>query len=287
MSTAPEAAAPQPVDRIQAMQQGEAEKRFAFGKNWSRYLRGVNDEAIARAETSLTNWLGDLKGLKFLDIGCGSGLFSLAARRLGATVHSMDFDPSSVRCAEELRNRYFPGDASWTTQQGSVLDRALIESFGQFDVVYSWGVLHHTGDLDTALRHAALAVKPGGRLWIAIYNDLGPVTKGWTAVKRAYVRSTLGRAAVVATFVPAFALGNLFADLVQLRSPLTRYREYRESHRGMSRVIDWFDWLGGYPYQPARAETIFDFYQKLGFSLLRLRTVKDWGNNQFVFRRDA
>src|SRR3954470_22544117 len=101
MSTAPEAAAPQPVDRIQAMQQGEAEKRFAFGKNWSRYLRGVNDEAIARAETSLTNWLGDLKGLKFLDIGCGSGLFSLAARRLGATVHSMDFDPSSVRCAEE------------------------------------------------------------------------------------------------------------------------------------------------------------------------------------------
>jgi len=278
MSTAPQ---------IQPMQQAESEKRFAFGRNWHRYLRGLDEAAIAEAEKSLRNWLGDLSGLRFLDIGCGSGLFSLAARRLGAIVHSFDFDANSVGCAEELRARHFPGDPNWTIQQGSILDRAFVDSLGQFDLVYSWGVLHHTGDLNTALDHAARAVAPGGRFWIAIYNDLGQLTDAWTAIKRAYVANALSRSLVVGVFVPMFFLGNLLVDLVRLRSPLTRYREYRKSHRGMSRVVDWFDWLGGYPYQPARAESIFDFFQQRGFTLLKLRTVKDWGNNQFVFRRDG
>ena len=284
MSTALEDPATKP---IQPAQQAESESRFAFGKNWSRYLRGLDDAAIAEAETSLRNWLGDISGRRVIDVGCGSGLFSLAARRLGATVHSFDFDPNSVRCAEQLRGRFFPNDPEWTIERGSVLDRAFIDGLGQFDLVYSWGVLHHTGDLDTALDSAARLVRPGGRLWIAIYNDLGPVTAAWTSVKRVYVKSGLGRAAVIGTFVPMFFFGNLLVDLVRLRSPMTRYREYRRSHRGMSRAVDWLDWLGGYPYQPARAETIFDFFRARGFSLLKLYTATGWGNNQFAFQRDS
>jgi 2-polyprenyl-6-hydroxyphenyl methylase/3-demethylubiquinone-9 3-methyltransferase len=282
MTTATEGPSQQP---IQPMQQSESERRFAFGRNWSRYLGSLDEKYILEAEASLKNWLGDVSGMKFLDIGCGSGLFSLVARRLGATVHSFDFDPNSVGCAEELRKRFFPGDPNWTIERGSVLDRSFIDKLGQYDVVYSWGVLHHTGDLDTALSNAARTVKPDGRLWIAIYNDLGPVTKAWTAIKKAYVKSLLGRAVVIGTFVPLFILGNLVADLVRLRSPLSQYREYRKSHRGMSRAVDWLDWLGGYPYQPARAETMFDFFQQRGFDLLKLYTATGWGNNQFVFRR--
>jgi 2-polyprenyl-6-hydroxyphenyl methylase/3-demethylubiquinone-9 3-methyltransferase len=269
------------------MQQAESDKRFAFGRNWQRFLSRLDDERIAQAERSLVAVLGDVAGKRFLDVGCGSGLFSLCARRLGATVHSFDFDRDAVSCAEELRERYFPGDTKWTIEQGSILDADFIGRLGQFDVVYSWGVLHHTGDLWRALDHAAKLVAPGGQLWIAIYNSLGPVTEGWTAVKRAYVKSNVGRAVVVGLFVPAFFMGNLVADLVKLRSPMTRYREYQLAHRGMSRVVDWFDWLGGYPYEPARAEEVFDFFRARGFTLQRLRTVMDWGNNQFLFRREG
>src|SRR3954471_7639318 len=121
------------------------ELRFGFGQNWMRYLSSVDEKRIAQAEHSLVDWLGDLHGLRFLDIGCGSGLFSLAARNLGAEVLSFDYDRQSVACAEELRRVYRPGDAGWRIEQGSVLDRAYLASLGAWDVVYSWGVLHHTG----------------------------------------------------------------------------------------------------------------------------------------------
>ena len=107
----------------------------------------IDDRRIRQAEESLSQMLREpsLEGRTFLDIGCGSGLFSLAARRLGAIVHSFDFDADSAACAAELRRRYFPGDLQWTVEQGSVLDDAYLASLGTFDVVYSWGVLHHTG----------------------------------------------------------------------------------------------------------------------------------------------
>src|SRR5207302_2185352 len=95
-----------------------AGERFEFGKNWSRFLALVDEDRIARAANSLKNWLEveELTGMKFLDIGSGSGLYSLAARRLGARVHSFDYDPQSVACTAELRRRYFAGDLNWTVE---------------------------------------------------------------------------------------------------------------------------------------------------------------------------
>jgi 2-polyprenyl-6-hydroxyphenyl methylase/3-demethylubiquinone-9 3-methyltransferase len=76
-------------------------KRFRFGKNWSSFLKTINEERIIEAENSLKKMLGinDLKDKDFLDIGSDSGLFSLAAMRLGARrVYSFDYDPDSVAC---------------------------------------------------------------------------------------------------------------------------------------------------------------------------------------------
>src|SRR3954453_10925637 len=137
--------------------------RFEFGENWARFLAVVDESRIVEAERSLREMLGveRLDGRSFLDIGSGSGLFSLAAVRLGAErVHSFDFDPSSVGCTLELRRRY-GADADWAVEQGSALDTAYLARLGTFDVVYSWGVLHHTGDMWRALGNVARLVAPG------------------------------------------------------------------------------------------------------------------------------
>ncbi|MDX2121208.1 MAG: class I SAM-dependent methyltransferase, partial [Gemmatimonadota bacterium] len=133
-----------------------AAPRFAFGRNWASFLRLLDEERIRAAEDSLRSLTGrdDLTGLRFLDIGSGSGLFSLAARRLGARVHSFDYDTDSVECTRELRRQYFAEDANWVVEQGSVLDPGYIASLGTHDVVYSWGVLHHTGAMWVAVAHA-------------------------------------------------------------------------------------------------------------------------------------
>lgn len=168
---------------------GRAEEtRFAFGENWARFLTGLDEKAICAAQQSLTTMLecDDLTGKSFLDIGSGSGLFSLAARRLGARVHSFDRDPQSVACTAELKRRYFPDDPYWAVEQGSVLDRAYLKGLGTFDVVYAWGVLHHTGAMWQACECVADLVAPGGMLLLAIYNDQGRASRSWLFVKRWY-----------------------------------------------------------------------------------------------------
>src|SRR5438128_6035457 len=104
-------------------------ERFEFGRNWSAFLSVLDEDRIAKAEESLKQMLEveNLAGKTFLDIGSGSGLFSLAARRLGARVHSFDFDSNSFACTQELRSRYFGGDADWRVEQGSALDAEYVK----------------------------------------------------------------------------------------------------------------------------------------------------------------
>lgn len=136
-------------------------ERFEFGKNWQSFLNTLDDERIAIAEASLRERLGDISGKTFLDVGSGSGLSSLAARRLGAKVRSFDYDPHSVACTEELRRRYFPDDADWTVSAGSILDDDFVASLGRYDIVYAWGVLHHTGAMWRALENVGKLVAGG------------------------------------------------------------------------------------------------------------------------------
>lgn len=266
-------------------------ERFEFGKNWSRFLELLDESRILAAEQSLKQMLEveNLNGLSFLDIGSGSGLFSLAARRLGARVHSFDFDPHSVACTRELKRRFFNEDENWRVDEASALDRGYVESLGRFDVVYSWGVFHHTGDMWTGLENASRAVADGGRLFIALYNDMGSQTRRWRWIKKTYneLPRMLRTPFTVAVIAPD-------EGKAMLRSVLAlRPQEYVQTWtrpsetRGMNHWRDIVDWVGGYPYEVASPEEVFDFYSKRGFSLTKLKCGGvGLGCNEFVFRRD-
>lgn len=266
--------------------------RFEFGKNWHRFLRTLDDKRIARAEQSLRDFLGRerLDGLTFLDIGSGSGLFSLAARRLGAKVRSFDYDTHSVACTEELRRRYIPADPDWVVEQGSALDEVFLASLGQFDIVYSWGVLHHTGQMWKALDLAKDLVRPGGLLYIAIYNDLGAITDKWHAIK---IRYNSLPDPLKLPYAAAVLAGEEWPQVkyfVKQKQPwgyVRRWRDYeRDSTRGMDFWRDQIDWIGGLPYERATLDQILDFYMKDSFEPANIASRETgYGCNEFLFRR--
>lgn len=268
------------VDGIVA--EPESDKpRFGFGKNWVRFSTLINEDRFSQAEESLRRMtqLDTFTGLRFLDIGSGSGLFSLAARRMGATVYSFDNDQDSVACTRALREQFFRDDPMWEVAKGSVLNIDYITSLGQFDIVYSWGVLHHTGAMWKALENAALPVNRNGTLCIAIYNDQRWVSSYWKAVKRAYNSNLFLRAAVVVAHLPY-----PFGCSVLLRALTGRLKP----RRGMSVWYDYLDWLGGYPFEVAKPEEIFSFYRERGLNLTWLSTCGGrHGCNEFTFKRNG
>jgi len=259
--------------------------RFDFGRNWADYSRRLLDEErLAEAARSLEMLLGltTLAGRRFLDIGCGTGLFTLAAARLGATeAVGVDVDPGCVAVARRNLRRFAPGARGVRFVTASVLDAAALERLGRFDVVYAWGSLHHTGRLYEALDRAAGCVAPEGLLAVAVYNRHF-TTPAWCAVKRFYQVLWPGGRQVMA---------GVFAVILFVAKALVTRRNPLRKRRGMSFWVDVVDWVGGYPYEAASRDEVESRLRARGFVPERFVPAPvPTGCNEYLFRapgRDA
>lgn len=249
------------------------ENHFEFGKNWESFTELVDDGRVRQAEESLRR-LVDVEGKRFLDIGSGSGLFSVAAISLGATrVLAVDIDEYSTAATTKLVERYADSKkVAWDAQQISVFDLDPT-AHGQFDVVYSWGVLHHTGSMWEAIDAASRMVAPGGKLVIALYERT-PLCGLWTREKRFYSKAPrLLQRIMQAGYVSIYSLGLVLTG----RNPIKILRENRS--RGMDMMHDVHDWLGGYPYESADEASVTRFLAASGFRLQAHNPVRVhvWG----------
>lgn len=263
---------------------------FSFGKNWQHFLGTLDNQNIKEAESSLANFLGgrdQVTGKTFVDIGSGSGLFSLAAYRLGAKkIVSVDIDEFSLDCTRYLQEK-FDQKKCWQIQKGSALDHNFLQPLGTFDIVYSWGVLHHTGDMYQALRNIEMLLNRGGKLYIALYNDNNRLLEGssrfWIKVKRLYNNSSrLGKRILEGVYSLYYFIGLL----VNGKNPVAYIKQYH-TLRGMDFWTDIKDWLGGYPYQFASAEKIIAYFESRGFTCVNLIKARSIGCNEYLFSKNV
>ncbi len=258
---------------------------FKFGKNWRNYIEKIDPTRISAAKISLCNMLGktDLKDLRFLDAGCGSGLFSLSAIELEAEeVVSFDVDKDSTECAHLLNNKYGPF-RNWKILEGNVLDVKWMTELKEFDVVYSWGVLHHTGNMWQALENITIPVKNNGLLFISIYNNQGYQSKIWASIKSIYNKSSNPLKLIIAAAYHTIAVINRTVSGILKATPPGSW--YKGSERGMSLWNDSIDWVGGYPFETASAQEILDFFYDRGFRSLNTKIKTGIGCNEFVFQK--
>jgi 2-polyprenyl-6-hydroxyphenyl methylase/3-demethylubiquinone-9 3-methyltransferase len=244
----------------------EVESHFSFGENWAQYAEKIDERRIEEAEKSLIRLVGreSIQGRTFLDIGCGSGLFSLAALRLGCQrLLAVDLDPNSVQTTRKTLERYAPDGANWDCRRISVfdLDPAKV---GTFDIVYSWGVLHHTGAMYKAIEKASAMVKPEGMLTLALYGKT-PFCGLWRIEKRIYSRSPKWVQRAIEKVYSAVVA----ARLALKGESLKKRRETYFQQRGMDMYHDTRDWLGGYPYESISPQEAMTFMHKLGFEPIR------------------
>jgi len=262
---------------------------FSFGRNWQDFLKSLSEDRFKNAKFSLTEFLGldNLQGKSYLDIGCGSGLFSYAAFGLGADkVVSFDLDPFSIECCKYLREKA-DSPRNWELYQGSILDDNFISKLGKYDIVYAWGVLHHTGKMWEAIKNSAELVNNGGYYYIAIYNKVEGMmgSEFWLRIKKLYNSSPrIGKRALEALYMSAYFIVYLFS----LRNPVTNIRNYK-SHRGMSWRTDIIDWLGGYPYEFATVAEIVEFMKTNfpNFNCINTKKASGLANSWYLFQRNA
>lgn len=252
---------------------------FDFGANWQAFsAEHVDEERLAHAARSLQGLLGRerLDGMTVLDVGCGSGLFAIAAYGLGAKrVVGVDINPRSVAASEANLARLSPG-APIEFRQLSALDGPAMAGLGQFDLVYAWGSLHHTGAMWQAIRNSAGLVAPGGTLVLAIYNR-HLTSPAWLAIKWLYnqVPAPVQRLMAV-----------VFAAIIYLAKFAVTRRNPLEKERGMDFWYDVIDWVGGYPYEYATPAEVDRFAEGLGLRIRRLVPAQvPTGCNELVFKR--
>jgi 2-polyprenyl-6-hydroxyphenyl methylase/3-demethylubiquinone-9 3-methyltransferase len=234
----------------------------------------VGDDQLSSADAGLRKLIPrDLnpEGKTFLDIGSGSGLHAVAASHMGFDVTATDYDQNSVMTTRAMASRF---SAQIDSFQDDILNTNLT---GSYDVVYSWGVLHHTGDMRKAIINAARLVKSGGTFIIAIYLKT-PLCGFWKVEKRIYSWLPKGLQSVIAYGFHEFSVA---IGAVPRRDKRVR---------GMDWFHDARDWLGGFPYESASPEQVAalvgsDFELMQSFNTRAGSGVVGSGCGEYVFRR--
>jgi 2-polyprenyl-3-methyl-5-hydroxy-6-metoxy-1,4-benzoquinol methylase len=264
-----------------------------FGKNFEKnLLNRFNEENLAASKSFLSHYLDlkDLAGKTFLDAGCGSGVFSIAAYQMGADVTAFDIEEDALKNLEILKNRFQVDSNHIKSFYSDILDENNLTSLGQFDLVMCWGVAHHTGNLWQAINNISKCVKLNGLIHLGIYNtadNFGFYPDGrfgtsrfWKKVKRFYSN----RATWFQNIIDFFAfLGIFFIYLFSFNNPIKKLKE--NERRGMSWQSDLKDWLIGHPYEYATPEEVFNFMKERGFVLTKLKTNNGLLTNNYVFKK--
>jgi 2-polyprenyl-6-hydroxyphenyl methylase/3-demethylubiquinone-9 3-methyltransferase len=262
---------------------------FNFGENWKNFLKNFDISRLNEAKKDIQNFLGtqNLSNKSFLDVGSGSGLSSLAARSLGAKVLSFDYNLDSVKCTQSLKLKFFNNDQNWKILKGNVLDINFIKSLGKFDIVYAWGVLHHTGNQWKSLRNLMCTCKSGTLLHLALYNDQGLESKRWLDIKKRYqkIPNFLKTLYVFYIYFPSeFKNFMYFFKIGQPSLYFKKIINYKKS-RGMSYFYDMIDWVGGYPFEVSTPQKVIIFLKKNNFLIKKIIKNTGYGNNIYLAKK--
>lgn len=260
--------------------------RFGFGKNWEKFIKNhFSEERVQISKNHILDFLGmdNLSGKSFLDVGCGSGIHSYAILKAGASrIVSFDYDSDAVTTTRMLKKH--SGDPeNWEIMQGSILDTQFISKLSAADIVYAWGVLHHTGDMWKAIDNSSLLVKKGGLLYIALYTAriTIPSDDFWLDKKQQYNQGGwILKRKMELWYIWVFMLKR---DIHNLPEFLERNRNHKKT-RGMDLYVDIIDWLGGWPMEFADIEKVKQFCgEKLGLKLVKIKTGD--ANTEYLFQR--
>ena len=161
-------------------------KEFAFGS------RDYFDAIEAYRYGVYSPWMKEkigfdrYAGKRVLEVGCGTGTDLLQFARGGAQVTGVDLTPRSIEIARkrfevyQLRGEFALGDAE-----------QLHFPDDSFDVVYSFGVIHHTPDTERAIREIHRVLKPGGKAVVMVYHRSSLYYWAGIMLKRGLLRAEL------------------------------------------------------------------------------------------------
>ena len=255
---------------------------FSFGENWKDYLEKSDEVSYTSAFNDINEWLGkeNISGKRVLDIGCGSGIHSAVYHQLGAgELVSLDYDKNSVEATTTFWKRA-GSPSNWKVLHGSVLDAEFIKSLGTFDIVYSWGVLHHTGDMLNAIANCMATVKQGGLCWISLYVK-GPNYERDLKRKKDYNKASTP---IKKWMEFKYFIYPLMRD--RLRHSKNPFAWNERKERGMYVYYDIVDWLGGLPYEVASQEEIESLITKNNFTLKKIKLYPEGSCHIYLFQKN-
>lgn len=249
--------------------------QFSFGKNWEHFVDTAIDQTIIEKHLQELSWWiepNKIQNKRVIDIGCGSGLSAWCLKQLGCReLHAFDYDQYSVNAAQNMFGNNRANDAGVTIQQGSILDNEYVQSLGKFDLVHSWGVLHHTGDMKKAISNAVSLCAEGGYLMIALYEK-GPRYQDDLKLKMNYNNADDD--------------GKLDMLYSYLKALNFRYQfELEKTNvRGMNPLHDAIDWLGGFPYEVTNCKEVINQLESRGFELRKFKYKPEGGCSVYAFQ---